>query len=137
MKSTRITLTVEQGRFEGKEFVFTTPKLCLVGRSDDCDLQLPVDPEYANVSRHHCLFEIDPPAARVRDLGSRNGTFLNELNIGQRRRRQSPEAADPDQFTAYELQHGDTVRVGSTVLRVGIAETADISEPMSLPMYFV
>jgi eukaryotic-like serine/threonine-protein kinase len=137
MTPSRVTLTVAQDGLEAKEIVFAEPRHCLVGRSDDCDLQLPLDAAHANVSRRHCLLEIDPPTVRVRDLGSRNGTFVNEVNIGQRRRQQMPENVDPNEFAACELHDGDTVRVGSTVLRVGIAEAADTSEPMCLPMYFV
>jgi eukaryotic-like serine/threonine-protein kinase len=137
MKPVHVTFSVEHGRFEGREYVFADPQCLLVGRSDACDLQLTFDAEHANVSRRHCLFEIDPPQVRVRDLGSRNGTFVNGVNIGQRRERQEAFEADPGDFAAYELQDGDTVRVGSTVLRVGIAEVADTSEPMCIPMYFV
>src|SRR5262245_32291542 len=137
MKPTQITFSVAHGRFEGKEYVFYNPKRLVVGRADECDLQLPLDCDHANISRRHCLFETDPPRVRVRDLGSRNGTFVNGVNIGQRPERQSPGEVDPDAFAAYELQDGDTVRMGSTVLRVGIAEAADTSEPMCIPMYFV
>ena len=48
----------------------------------DGDLRLPNGPGYADVSRHHCLLHIDPPAVWVRDLGSRNGTRVNGTQIG-------------------------------------------------------
>jgi pSer/pThr/pTyr-binding forkhead associated (FHA) protein len=35
--------------------------------------------------------EVEPPAIRVHDLGSRNGTYVNGGNIGQRPRHLSPE----------------------------------------------
>jgi general secretion pathway protein E len=51
-------------------------------------------------SRHHCIIEPHDDGFRVRDLGSRNGTRLNN-----------------DRVTEKLLGNGDEVRIGSTVLR--------------------
>lgn len=45
----------------------------LVGRAAEADLQL-IDEK---VSREHCVFEAQGSAVVVRDLGSRNGTWVN------------------------------------------------------------
>jgi hypothetical protein len=51
------------------------PRVCLVGRSHKCNFQLPAK----QVSRRHLLLRVDDGGNLfVRDLGSRNGTFVNE-----------------------------------------------------------
>ena len=47
----------------------------MIGRSEDAQFCLPHDRFF---SRHHCILEIAPPQAFLRDLGSTNGTFVNE-----------------------------------------------------------
>ena len=90
----------------------------MIGRSDDSHFCLPQDRFF---SRHHCILEIAPPQAFIRDLGSTNGTFVN----GQRVE------------TAY-LKSGDRIQGGETVLEVEVStgleefdSTAriDLSEP--------
>ena len=71
----RVTLRVLAGPYHGQEFVFDQHDTFLIGRSDTAHLYLPEDKFF---SRHHCLLEIAPPRCFLRDLGSTNGTFLNE-----------------------------------------------------------
>jgi pSer/pThr/pTyr-binding forkhead associated (FHA) protein len=49
----------------------------LVGRSADCELMLASDA----VSRRHAEVRITAGRVRVRDLGSRNGTFINDKPV--------------------------------------------------------
>ena len=83
MPTARITLTVVHGDLPEKEYVFEEPTRCIIGRAEDCDIQVPANYQHAVVSRHHCCLEMEPPAIRVHDLGSRNGTYVNGGNIGQ------------------------------------------------------
>src|SRR5262249_12005413 len=71
------------------------------------------------VSRQHCVLKIDPPSLEVRDLGSRNGTFINGENIGQRRSREFPGASE--EGTWHTLKEGDELRLGSLILRVEVS----------------
>jgi pSer/pThr/pTyr-binding forkhead associated (FHA) protein len=61
----------------------------------------------------------------VRDLGSRNGTYVNGRKIGQRAEHQPPEAVNVQEFPAYSLHEGDEIKLGSALLRVHIAATPD------------
>jgi pSer/pThr/pTyr-binding forkhead associated (FHA) protein len=51
----------------------------LIGRSADCHVRLPS----GFVSRHHCgvVVDDDARAVRIRDLGSQNGTFVNNERV--------------------------------------------------------
>ena len=69
----------------------------LIGRSSDAALKIP----HESVSREHCrIYEFDGELA-VRDLGSRNGTYVNEERI------------DRPTF----LSPGDELTVGKITLR--------------------
>jgi pSer/pThr/pTyr-binding forkhead associated (FHA) protein len=68
------------------------------------------------------MFEIDPPTVKVRDLGSRNGTFVNGQKIGERSQELLPPDAGWDEHPAKELHEGDEVKVGHTLIRVAKVE---------------
>jgi pSer/pThr/pTyr-binding forkhead associated (FHA) protein len=128
--SAQVTLTVTDLRSQKNRYRFTEHTWCVVGRGDDCDIQLPHDGLHADVSRHHCLFEIDPPSVRVRDLGSRNGTYVNEDLIGQRPRDCPPEEVDSQPSPMHELKHGDEIRVGHVNVQVEVSVATDVLQPM-------
>jgi hypothetical protein len=67
----------------------------VVGRGQDADLRLPD----TGVSRRHVDVQFDGAAAVLHDLGSTNGTTVNGHRI-----------------QSWQLQHGDVVRLGHTVL---------------------
>lgn len=68
-----------------------------VGRSPSCEIHI----DDQSVSRRHCTFEVSDAGVRVRDLGSANGTFINERSI------QDDVARE-----------GDIVRAGSALLEI-------------------
>jgi pSer/pThr/pTyr-binding forkhead associated (FHA) protein len=117
-----ITLKVVSEALNGAEFTYHGPGLISVGRRHDCTLHIPNDVWFHNVSRHHCLLEIDPPQVRVCDLGSRYGTYVNGELIGQRE-----SAADVDRMAILStpdrvLHDGDELRIGEIIFRIGIDE---------------
>lgn len=69
----------------------------LVGRGDDCDLRIPDH----SVSRRHAKIEPSTQGFVVTDLGSTNGTFVNDQPLD------GPET----------LQDGDYLRVGNCIYR--------------------
>jgi eukaryotic-like serine/threonine-protein kinase len=133
MNPAKIILTVTRGSLEGKEYVFKEPNLCTIGRANDCEIQLPGDLLSADVSRHHCMLEIDPPAMRIHDLGSKNGTFVNGKKISGHQPHPLPGDADRDDAGNPEVKDGDELRLGHTVFRVGIVVPEGIREPMYSP----
>jgi serine/threonine-protein kinase len=111
----QVVLQVVRGKQKGKTYRFHKRTLCLVGRAEDCQIRLPSDEDHRFVSRRHCLLDVDPPAVRVQDFGSRNGTYLNGHKIAQRLDGQASVG-----FPECELRHGDRLRVGKTVFRVHV-----------------
>jgi eukaryotic-like serine/threonine-protein kinase len=113
-----VTLEVVQGALRGREFSFTERGTCVIGRAGDCSPRLPDDEHHRTVSRHHCLLDINPPDIRIRDFGSKNGTFVNGDKIGQRPPHLEPGQAAALQFPERDLAHGDEIKIGQTVLQV-------------------
>ena len=71
--------------------------------------------------------DINPPAIRIRDFGSKNGTYINGKKIGQRKENQTPEEGAKIKFPEYDLKHDDEIKLDSTVFVVGI-ESNSISQ---------
>lgn len=106
----RVTLNVVAGPQTGRTFTFDQHDTFMIGRSEDSHFCLPHDRFF---SRHHCLVEIAPPQAFLRDLGSTNGTFVNGLRV-----------------ESTYLKHGDRIQGGETVLQVQvIADSLDSQVP--------
>jgi pSer/pThr/pTyr-binding forkhead associated (FHA) protein len=100
--------TVISGPFRGQTFQVPRGKF-IIGREQDCQLFL--DSNF--VSRHHCVLLMDDYTLRIRDLGSKNGTYVNR---------------DLAQTGERILAHGDTVRVADLVIRVEL-ESVGASTP--------
>ena len=63
----------------GRSKSFPLPSsVTVIGRRQDCDLCIPLN----IVSRRHCEFNLDDGTLSVRDLESRNGTYINGDIIG-------------------------------------------------------
>ena len=110
----RITLTAIAGPHAGREFSFEEHDNFMVGRAKKAQFRLPKDDPY--FSRNHFLIEVNPPLCRLLDMGSRNGTFVNS-----------------QQVTSVELNDGDVIRGGRTVLQVAIVGAPLAEEASSLP----
>ena len=98
-----VRLVVANGKYSGKSIRVTGPKF-FIGRGEDCNLR----PASDLVSRHHCVLIVDGEYFAVRDLGSKNGTFVN----GQRVRTETP------------LKDGDHLLVGVLEFVVKTGEEA-------------
>ncbi len=116
--SGKVTLKVIEGPMNGEVFTFEEHETFIFGRDSDCHASLPDDDMTA--SRHHFVLEVNPPDARVRDLGSLNGTFVNGTKFGGREHRQSPEEAMRQPHPEVDIRNGDRISVGDTVFEVTI-----------------
>ncbi|HUG53998.1 MAG TPA: protein kinase [Vicinamibacteria bacterium] len=113
----RVRLEVVAGPIQGRQFEFDGHDTFLFGRSPDCHAELSQDDSTA--SRHHFLLEVNPPAARLRDLGSLNGTYVNGQKHGGRGHL-TPEEAARQRWPEVDLRDGDSIRVGATVFAVHV-----------------
>ncbi len=75
----------------------------LLGRDQEASVWV----DDVSVSRHHARIVIDAVGARVEDLGSKNGSFVNDKRI----------------TAAVTLSDGDTLRLGSVALMFRRLET--------------
>lgn len=99
--SMKVSLIVVQGKPEGKVIPLVAP--CFrIGRGEGCHLR----PNNEQVSRNHAEIEQTDAGVVVRDLGSRNGTFLNNQKI------------EPN--TDRALKNKDLVQVGPLTFAISI-----------------
>jgi serine/threonine protein kinase len=114
----QVTLTITEGNLKGQKFTFDTRTTRIIGRATDCHPQIPDDENHRTISRYHCLLDINPPDIRVRDFGSKNGTFVNGKKIGQREANQTPEEAAKLSFPEVDLKTGDEIKLSNTIFQV-------------------
>ena len=117
--SAQVQLKISQGEDIGKIFAFTEHDTFVFGRMDDCHACIADDTQ---VSRHHFILEINPPAACLRDLGSLNGTWVNGEKCGARKAGETPEQGAKRRYPEVTLRHGDRIKVGRTELEVSIEQ---------------
>jgi eukaryotic-like serine/threonine-protein kinase len=115
----KVVLTITQGQLSGTKYTYEDREVCTIGRHKDCNVRLPSDADHAQVSRYHCLLDINPPFIRVRDLGSGNGTYVNGKRVGAQTK---PEEKSPDTLER-DLVDGDLLQIGYTAFQVNIEDT--------------
>ncbi|MEP7044537.1 MAG: FHA domain-containing protein [Dokdonella sp.] len=71
----RFMLRGVSGATFGKTFAVTDN--AVIGRQPDCDIAVPAE----EISRHHVRLRITPEGLLVEDLGSANGTFINDKRV--------------------------------------------------------
>lgn len=120
--SAKVTLTVTEGKLKGEEFSFDSRDTCIVGRHPDCKIQIPNDQYHSTISRYHCLLDINPPAIRVRDFGSRHGTYVNGKCIGKRDKDQTASQGKQLELSQYDLSNGDVIKLSNTAFQINIEQ---------------
>ncbi|MGO9107920.1 MAG: FHA domain-containing protein [Thermoguttaceae bacterium] len=95
-----VKLVVLGGKHPGQEIAVHGPEF-LVGRAPECKLR----PNSDMVSRRHCVIAIAEGRATIRDLGSRNGTIVNNQKIAGE----------------HELRTGDKIKVGPLEFEVHLS----------------
>ena len=122
--SAKIKLKFVAGARKGQEFSFDSHDTFLFGRMPECHISLPRD---NLVSRHHFLLEVNPPDARLRDLGSLHGTYVNGIKYGGREEGEDPETASQRPQPDVDLHDGDEIQVGKTVILFNLEVDAEAS----------
>jgi hypothetical protein len=118
--SAKVILTITEGKLPGRQYIFDSRTSCIIGRAKDCNIKLPNDKDHSRISRYHCLLDINPPDIRIRDFGSKNGTYINDKKIGQRQDNQTPQEAAKEIFPEFDLQNGDEIKLSNTVFTISI-----------------
>jgi len=93
----QMILVVLRGVQEGKEIPVYHPQFC-IGRDESCHLWT----ENMTVSRRHAAIVVHGDRVLVRDLNSRNGTFVNDLPV----------------TGECEVQNNDRLRIGPLEFRI-------------------
>jgi serine/threonine-protein kinase len=101
----RVILDVIQGPLKGRQFVLDRLDSFIVGRSRFVHCPMPED---LALSRDHFMIEVNPPTCELRDLGSTNGTFVNNRRVDRAR-----------------LASEDLIAAGQSVFRV-VLEMSDM-----------
>ncbi|MDR0392389.1 MAG: FHA domain-containing protein, partial [Planctomycetaceae bacterium] len=99
-----IQLVVAGGSKAGQVIPITGPKF-IIGRADDCNLK----PRSELISRYHCAIIVEDNYVAIRDLGSKNGVFINGTRVA----------------TEQELQHSDKISVGPLEFFVHLSVTVN------------
>jgi pSer/pThr/pTyr-binding forkhead associated (FHA) protein len=86
-----VQLVVASGSKAGQVIPITAPKF-IIGRAEDCHLK----PRSELISRYHCAVISEDGYVAIRDLGSKNGIYLNGERVSME----------------HELKNGDKLSVG-------------------------
>lgn len=98
-------LDVIDGPARGKR-IWVKENQCLeIGRISSADFSIPTD---SHLSRRHLLLDSTQNGFRVRDVGSANGTFLNNQRV-----------------LVHALRSGDSIRAGMTTFLVSLREDGE------------
>jgi len=108
----RVKLKVLVGKSAGKEIPIPVSRF-LIGRGDDCHMR----PKSDAISRNHCAILISEDSVLIRDLNSRNGTFVNGEKI----------QGD------CELKKGDKIRIGQLEFEAVIKPDKKAEKPAAQP----
>ncbi len=104
-------LTVLAGAKQGKSIPLKKDEF-IIGRSNECTLRAGSDA----ISRRHCSIVRTKTGWFAADLGSRNGTFLNDQRIEE----------------ATLLKDGDEIRIGPLSFRINCVEPTSAEKHLKL-----
>lgn len=90
-------LVIQTGKLAGKQLAIPSKEV-LIGRDEGCYIRM----GSPDISRKHCSLRATPEGIRVADLGSANGTWVNDVQI----------------VGPTILKPGDLLRVGPALFQV-------------------
>lgn len=98
----QLTITILSGGRAGHRIVLSPGDSLKFGRTTKAEIVVADDPTMSSL---HCEVQCEQDACRVRDLGSRNGLFVNN-----------------EQVVEAELRDGDRLRAGRTFFGIAIEQ---------------
>src|SRR6516162_3267379 len=110
MKLNLVVLT--PGGSQGKKIPVTRTPF-VIGRDPKCHLR----PSSPMVSTQHCSIQVKQKKLYISDLGSTNGTFVNEVRVNKE----------------VEIHHADRLRIGPLILSVSVETGTPVDQPTPLP----
>ena len=121
-----VQLVVAGGSKAGQTIPIQGPKF-LIGRADDCHLK----PRSELISRYHCAIISEDGYVAIRDLGSKNGVYLN----GERVSLES-ELKNGDKLSVGPLEFAVNLSIGTKIpkkpkvdsIEAAIVRTVEIEE---------
>ncbi len=84
------------------------PGVISLGRNPENDFPI----EHASVSGEHCLITVTDPGVTIKDLGSANGTFIDDVPVDE-----------------MQLLPGQTIRLGDVLLRLELGPAPPAANP--------
>lgn len=100
-------LVIQTGKLAGKQLAIPSKEV-LIGRDEGCYIRM----GSPDISRKHCSLRSTPEGIRVADLGSSNGTWVNDAKI----------------VGPTILKSGDLLRVGPALFQVDGPKPSPIIE---------
>jgi pSer/pThr/pTyr-binding forkhead associated (FHA) protein len=104
----QVKLKVTQGVQAGREVILPIGRF-LIGRGEECHLR----PRSEAVSRQHCEIRVTENQVVVRDLGSKNGVFVNDKQLTE----------------DCVVQQGDKLQVGPLLFEFAIDHSLGAKRP--------
>jgi predicted component of type VI protein secretion system len=96
-------LIIQTGKHQGKAIDLAGTD-CIIGRHEGCKIRIASD----DVSKQHCRLKHKADGLYLKDLGSRNGTFLNDQQIAEE----------------VKVKPGDLLRVGPMTFLIAQGKAA-------------
>jgi len=135
------SLKAKTGSLVGKTFPIPPAGKVIIGRANNCDIQLPAN----HVSRQHAEVQIVSGKLMVKDLNSSNGTYINRKKVADGELKNGDEVRF-DTFSFEVVGPGGAAApaaapeqdAANTQYRPAVAETgtrpkADLPEPAAKP----
>src|SRR5580700_8584971 len=110
---TMAELIIQSGKLQGKRLLLPAKEM-IVGRDDDCDMKI----ASGLVSRKHCSLKGTPEGILVVDLGSQNGTHVNDVPINK----------------PTLLKEGDILRIGAILLSMPTSAKPKVAAGSQVPV---
>jgi serine/threonine-protein kinase len=91
-------------------------------------------PEDSALSRDHFLIEINPPRCELRDLGSTNGTFVNEMKVDRARLESGDRIVAGQSVFLVRVEGRPALKVGESTPMPGVAPQVVSLSPSGQPI---